>query len=302
MHDEGTGQLQMNNVRHPCLELQEDVQYIANDVHFKRDDTHMYIITGPNMGGKSTYIRSIGCAVLMAHIGAFVPSSLADISIVDAILGRVGADDNQDKGLSTFMVEMIETAGIVRGATQSSLVFIDELGRGTSTYEGCGIAWSIAEHLARRTRCNTLFATHFQEIGDLAMAEPTVRNVHMEARAQGDEFTLLYRVRPGVVTKSFGLHVAKLARFPMALLARAQRTYEEFEDHVGKLDGYDEPEAVAVYERVQAEIAAVRVGDDASVEAFMERVREMTRQSKCAYFRDTFPGLFERVTTAEERS
>ncbi|XP_062142962.1 DNA mismatch repair protein spellchecker 1 [Drosophila sulfurigaster albostrigata] len=240
MLPEGAGQLQLDDVRHPCLELQEHVSFIANSVEFEKDKCNMFIITGPNMGGKSTYIRSVGTAVLMAHVGAFVPCSLATISMVDSILGRVGASDNIIKGLSTFMVEMIETSGIIRTATDKSLVIIDELGRGTSTYEGCGIAWSIAEHLAKQTKCFTLFATHFHEITKLAETLCTVKNCHMAAVADADNFTLLYQVRPGVMEKSFGIQVARLANFPEHVVQNAQEVYNEFEDeHADKQNQTD---------------------------------------------------------------
>ncbi|KAM7353840.1 DNA mismatch repair protein spel1 [Cochliomyia hominivorax] len=232
---EGSGELVLKDVRHPCLELQEHVTFIANSVEFKKDKCNMFIITGPNMGGKSTYIRSVGTAVLMAHVGSFVPCSEATISMVDSILGRVGASDNIIKGLSTFMVEMIETSGIIRSATDKSLVIIDELGRGTSTYEGCGIAWSIAEHLAKETKCFTLFATHFHEITNLANTVKTVQNCHMAAVADNENFTLLYQVRPGVMEKSFGIQVARLANFPEKVVQNAQQVYNEFEDeHAAK--------------------------------------------------------------------
>lgn len=230
MLDEGSGVLTLKEIRHPCLELQENVTFISNDVEFKKDECNMFIITGPNMGGKSTYIRSVGTAVLMAHVGSFVPCSSATISMVDSILGRVGASDNIIKGLSTFMVEMIETSGIIRTATDKSLVIIDELGRGTSTYEGCGIAWSIAEHLAKETKCFTLFATHFHEITNLAETCSTVRNCHMAAVADDENFTLLFQVRPGVMQKSFGIQVARLANFPDSVVKMAQNVYSEFED------------------------------------------------------------------------
>ncbi|XP_017477150.1 PREDICTED: DNA mismatch repair protein spellchecker 1 isoform X1 [Rhagoletis zephyria] len=230
MLKEGAGVLELKDLRHPCLELQEHVTFIANNVAFEKDACNMFIITGPNMGGKSTYIRSVGTAVLMAHVGAFVPCSEATITMVDSILGRVGASDNIVKGLSTFMVEMIETSGIVRTATENSLVIIDELGRGTSTYEGCGIAWSIAEHLAKVTKCFTLFATHFHEITNLAKSVDTVKNCHMAAVANAENFTLLYQVCPGIMEKSFGIQVARLANFPEAVVHNAQRIYREFED------------------------------------------------------------------------
>lgn len=293
MHAEGSGLLHLTELRHPCLELQEDVTFIANDVCFEHGDTHMYILTGPNMGGKSTYIRSVGCAVLMAHVGAFVPCAHADISIVDAILGRVGADDNISKGLSTFMVEMIETAGIVRNATSASLVFIDELGRGTSTYEGCGIAWSIAEHLAAETKCFTMFATHFQEISELAKSVPTVRNYHMMAVADRNVFTLLYQVRPGVMEKSFGIHVARIAQFPADVLATAQRVYDECEDHFSQLRAQNDDAATQVFTESIAKCLAVAADDEAAIERLVADVRAQTKQTDSQYFRTTFAKVFE---------
>ncbi|XP_035909344.1 DNA mismatch repair protein spellchecker 1 [Anopheles stephensi] len=246
MQKDGPRVLKLSQIRHPCLELQEDVNFIANDALFNAEDSSMYIITGPNMGGKSTYIRSVGVAVLMAHVGAFVPCESAEMSIVDCILGRIGADDNFTKGLSTFMVEMIETAGIIRKATEKSLVIIDELGRGTSTYEGCGIAWSIAEWLAKESKCFTLFATHFQEITDLATYVPNVKNSHMEAIVDGERMTLLYQVKPGVMEKSFGIQVAKLANFPPGVIKLAEKFYKECEDHRGSLKEQQDADGLKV--------------------------------------------------------
>ncbi|KAH8410004.1 hypothetical protein KR009_004011 [Drosophila setifemur] len=280
MLEEGAGQLDLQDVRHPCLELQEHVSFIANSVEFKKDKCNMFIITGPNMGGKSTYIRSVGTAVLMAHVGAFVPCSMATVSMVDSILGRVGASDNIIKGLSTFMVEMIETSGIIRTATDKSLVIIDELGRGTSTYEGCGIAWSIAEHLAKETKCFTLFATHFHEITKLAETLPSVKNVHMAAVADNDNFTLLYQVRPGVMEKSFGIQVARLANFPEHVVQNAQEVYNEFEDeHADKQKKEDK----ALLEKIQVAIEQLSTAGnntDINVEDLTQLVTQFAKDIK----------------------
>jgi len=212
--------------RHPVVE--ETVTFVPNDL-LMDERSHLALVTGPNMAGKSVFLRQVALVALLAQMGSFVPAKDAELPIFDKIFTRVGASDAVAEGISTFMAEMQEAAGILQGATENSLVILDELGRGTSTHDGMALAWAIAKYLAEKVRCKTLFATHYRELAELAEKITGVMNLHAAVREWKGEVIFLYRIVPGVAEKSYGIQVAKLARLPPEVLAEAERRLEELE-------------------------------------------------------------------------
>ena len=219
--------MRISQGRHPVVEQVLTTPFVANDLSLD-DNTRMLVITGPNMGGKSTYMRQTALIVLLAHIGSFVPAASCELSLVDRIFTRIGSSDDLAGGRSTFMVEMSETANILHNATERSLVLMDEVGRGTSTFDGLSLAWAAAERLAH-LRAYTLFATHYFELTVLPEAQPLVANVHLNATEHNERIVFLHHVLPGPASQSYGLAVAQLAGVPSEVIVRAR-------EHLGRLE------------------------------------------------------------------
>jgi len=227
-----SGVLTIEEGRHPIVERTvTDTPFVPNDTNLDSDENRMLIITGPNMAGKSTYMRQTALITLMAHIGSFVPAKSANISLCDRIFTRIGASDDLSSGQSTFMVEMSETAGILRNATSKSLVILDEIGRGTSTFDGLAIAWAVVEHLLdqKKVGAKTLFATHYHELSELEGRFQGVKNYCITVLEHGEDVIFLRKIIPGGADKSYGVHVARLAGVPASVVARAHEIQARLE-------------------------------------------------------------------------
>lgn len=226
------GEIDIKEGRHPVIEKMIDTgSFVANDTYLNKDTDRLSIITGPNMAGKSTYMRQVALITLMAQIGSFVPASYAKIGIVDKIFTRVGASDDLSMGQSTFMVEMMEVANILKEATSNSLIILDEIGRGTSTYDGLSIAWAVVEHITDKTKCGakTLFATHYHELTELETKLEGVKNYSIAVKEKGEDVIFLRKIIPGGTDESYGIHVAKLAGVPQAVVKRSNEILRSLE-------------------------------------------------------------------------
>ena len=224
--------LDIRDGRHPVLDARmTDSAFVPNDCLLDTSSNQIGLITGPNMAGKSTFIRQVALLVIMAQMGSFIPVGKARIGMADRIFTRVGAADDLSRGQSTFMVEMVETANILNHATPRSLIILDEIGRGTSTFDGLSLAWAIAEflHDTPTSKARTLFATHYHELTDLALTKPGVKNYNVLVREQGEEILFLRKIAPGIADKSYGIHVARLAGIPRQIIDRAAQVLENLE-------------------------------------------------------------------------
>ncbi len=242
-----TGDLEIIEGRHPVIEQQEmsggSERFVPNDLYLNASTHTILLLTGPNMGGKSTYLRQTALIVILAQMGSFVPARSARLSVIDRVFTRIGASDNLARGRSTFMVEMTETAAILHTATARSLILLDEVGRGTSTYDGLAIAWAAVEYLHARVRAKTLFATHYFELTELAEQLSGVKNYHVSVKETGGGVVFLRKVEPGAADRSYGIEVAKLAGLPNEVIARAREVLAEHESAERELTEHLSPGA-----------------------------------------------------------
>ncbi len=259
------GEMRIAAGRHPVIEKlteREAARFIPNDLYLDPAGEFIAIITGPNMGGKSTYLRQAALIAIMAQMGSFVPAEEAVLPLVDRVFTRIGAADNLARGRSTFMVEMTETAVILNTATERSLVILDEIGRGTATYDGLALAWAVVEHLHDKIRAKTLFATHYHELTELAQHLTGVRNLHVSVKEAGDQILFLRKVSPGAADRSYGIEVARLAALPLSVIERArqilelhEKTEHEAAEELTPGPQRQEPVQIRLFEPVNYQIA-----------------------------------------------
>ncbi|GAB3920418.1 DNA mismatch repair protein MutS [Larkinella terrae] len=270
--------LQIKDGRHPVIEQQlpPGEPYVPNDLYLDDETQQIIIITGPNMAGKSALLRQTALIVLMAQTGSFVPASEAEIGIIDKIFTRVGASDNLSRGESTFMVEMTETASILNNLSERSLVIMDEIGRGTSTYDGVSIAWSIAEYLHNHPtyRAKTLFATHYHELNELATNLPRIRNFNVSVKEMGNKVIFLRKLKEGGSEHSFGIHVAQMAGMPTKIVSRAGEILQQLES---QREGSSDGQRVALRELPQPNDITLKIFEagDPKAEAVKEKLRKL---------------------------
>jgi DNA mismatch repair protein MutS len=278
------GVIDIHDGRHPVVEkMISGERFVPNTIHLDNESDQVLIITGPNMAGKSTVLRLVALTVIMAQMGSFVPASDADIAVTDRIFTRVGALDNLSSGQSTFMVEMEETANILNNATAQSLVIMDEIGRGTSTYDGLSIAWAVVEYLHDfdKAGIKTLFATHYHELIELAESKARVKNFNIAVKEWGDKIIFLRKLVPGGTNRSYGIQVARLAGIPEALVRRAKEILARIEDHapserrVGEApavsdNGIRKPIQLDLFRSMENEIIAQLTGIDVNDTTPME--------------------------------
>jgi DNA mismatch repair protein MutS len=260
-------------------------KFIPNDVRLD-ESGRVILLTGPNMAGKSTILRQVGLAVILAQVGSFVPADAAVIGVVDRVFTRVGASDNLGRGQSTFMVEMAETSAILHGASARSLVLLDEIGRGTSTYDGVAIAWAVTEHLHDRIGCKTIFATHYHELTQLTERLRAARNFNVAVRETGDSVVFLHRLEPGGTDKSYGIHVGQLAGLPSEVVRRAWEilAHLESERHVAAAEPAASNDAgqLALFEagnQVVQELLALETNGLTPLEA-LNRLADLKRKAQ----------------------
>jgi DNA mismatch repair protein MutS len=268
--------------RHPVVETQlDDERFVPNDLRFT-SHAELIVLTGPNMAGKSTVMRQVALIVLLAQMGSFVPADSASIGLVDRIFTRVGASDDLSQGQSTFMVEMAETATILHEATSRSLILLDEIGRGTSTYDGLSIAWAVAEDLADRAHARTLFATHYHELCDLADSRENVVNFSIAVSEQGDEVVFLRRLKSGGASRSYGIQCARIAGLPPGVVKRAKSLLKRFEKHAPRNDR-DQLSLFGVWQGPQEEDVDVSMPSTDPIREILERVDPDTLSPRDAH-------------------